>query len=97
MQIFVKTLTHRTITLDVDPGDRIFHVKLLTMGKEAIPPHMQRLIYGGKQLKDDLTLREYNVNKDSTLHLTMRLGGGARESLETRKAVSYTHLRAHET
>ncbi|CAM9486805.1 unnamed protein product [Chrysoparadoxa australica] len=81
MQLFVKTLTGKTVTVDVEPGDSIDTLKHKIQEKEGIPPEQQRLIFGGKQLQGaDKTLADYEIEEGTTLNLVLRLRGGPKNA-----------------
>jgi ubiquitin len=76
MQIFLKTLCGKTITLEVDHDEKTHNIKNKICEKEGIPADQQRLMYLGNQVEDDRTLDDYGISKEDTLHLVLRLRGG---------------------
>lgn len=76
MQVFVKTLTGKTISVDVEPDESVESLKAKIQEKEGVPIDQQRIIFDGKQLDSLKSLADYDIDDDSTLHLVLRLRGG---------------------
>jgi len=76
MRVKVKTLTGKEVRIDIEPDDTIMHIKRRVEEVEGIPPEQQRMVFTGKQMADNMTMEECNIEAGSTLHLVLALRGG---------------------
>jgi len=97
MQLFVKTLTGKTVSIEIEEGESIEDVKAKIAEKEGIPPEQQRIIFGGQQLQDGKTVDDYNIGDDATLHLVLRLRGGGGAHSTLKKALGTGAFRVDES
>lgn len=97
MQLFVKTLTGKTVSIEIEEGESIEDVKAKIAEKEGIPPEQQRIIFGGQQLQDGKTVDDYNIGDDATLHLVLRLRGGGVIKSVVEKALGRAVIRVDES
>ena len=95
MQIFVRTLTGKNVAFDCESNDTINTVKAKIQNKESIPADQQRLIFGGKQLDDESTLEEYDIQKESTLNLVLSLDGGKKKKKKKKMIKGKAIKKAH--
>jgi len=97
MQLFVKTLTGKTVSIEIEEGESIEDVKAKIAEKEGIPAEQQRIIFGGQQLQDGKTVDDYNIGDDATLHLVLRLRGGGVVKSVVEKALGRGAFRVDES
>ena len=88
VQIFVKTVTGKTITVEVEAEDVLEKVKVKIEGREGIPTDEQRLLFAGREVQDGKTLMDYDIQTESTMHLVLRLCGGMNNAESDKEAGS---------